>query len=1653
MAPRSKFRTARLPATVERASPMNPRKSLPSAAVCLFASLLFVTPLLAEEGQPAATPAPPEELVTLGASSSPQGGAILGDYAYFFASTNAEGRELWRTDGSEAGTTMIKDIRVGSVSSHPEYAVKPVAFNGAVYFTANDGSGTALWKTDGTDAGTVEVADLGGHAVLEFISTGDSLYVIVSVGDQSSHLMHSDGTTAGTALVRSFSTTISMLRSGGSGVYFLGPNEPSSSSYRTLWTSDGTDAGTVRLDEAREYHLFGNKAVYTKYADYYGDDIWITDGTTSTRLGSAYRGKTFAAEMGGKLYLGLGLELWVTDGTSAGTHLVYDFEPEYVLDPPNNGQSGIIAFLQATPDKLFLICGSANPWEASNGYGDLWVSDGLTAGTEKLIAVRGFYPQYSQPATYQGIVVGDNLFFTSTTTRYGAEMWRSDGTPAGTMLAADILPDYYTTYAGTIVGYGSSPVEYFTFGSDLYFSASDRIHGAELWKSDGTPAGHTLVKNINPEGEIAGRVTDASTNAPLTDVAVGVYAKDGAGVMRFIRSFRTDADGNYLIEGLPSLNYYLKTDNDGPYVNQVYRDRQCPACDVALGEPVYVSSPFRVTDIDFALTKGGRISGTVSEIGTGAPVKFMNVAVASAWGAYPAAIAYTDENGNYVTTGVPAGDWVVATVPGNGYSSVIYDGVSCAAGCGASSTGTPVPVSAGVTTSSVDFSIGKYGQVSGIVTDSVTGEPVSGASVRAYARDREIIVSYSSNAVATATTATDGSFTLTLPDGQHSLFVEASYHLNEAWDDVPCGGCGLHAGTAVSAVPGQTTAGYDFSLEPRGGRIRGTVLDSAGAVLPSAYVRVLLMSTSGATASYTFASSNGSFAFPPVLSSGTYYLKAVPNYNPSDYLDELWDGQNGTPCGPACVPTTGTPIVIDGTSVVDGIDFRLAKGGKIAGRVYGSDTGLDVNSRVEIVDSTGQEVYDSWSVATFETAPRLYPGSYYLVARPYGNVYSPSYYGGAYACPSCSALGGDPIVVVADQTVTADMPMSQTGVITGRVVNAAGQPLGGATVYARLSGQRDSIATVSTAYDGYYTLRVTGTVEVIAKAWGYAAEAHNGVECPNCFDLPAIQVTTASVETVNFTLAPAVKISGYLTQPALGSLAKWAQGSVELYDSRGNLVATDSIYGSSYGSSGSMPFSFWHQENLGAGKYYLHMRRSVGTGYGYLGTTHRNKRCDEFCLAQATPLTVASGGEGLVGDVPVHVQGSIYGEVKNAAGTKSLEGVKIVAYNRSTGQRLVATTDKYGWYDIQVPGGAYSIYTDSFPHVNQVHSSGQAVDCVEGTCGPTSGVAVPIGASSVTANFNLTERPRRPRADFNRNGASDILLRNTSTGAMSLWMMDGTTVTNQGKPFNTLANPDWHVQGIGDFNGDGYKDVFIRNASTGRTVMWEMQGETILNRDQFILVGNLNWSIEAFGDTDGDGIDEIIWRHMTQGDLSMWDVNGHTLQNSARFARMSDLNWELQVLDDFNGDGKADILWRNKVSGALAIWFLNGRTILNSGKPFATFADQNWQIVGSGDFNGDGRADLFWRNAGTGQNAIWEMDGQTVLSSGPMPGTPTGWQVEFIADYNGDWRDDVLWRNPANGDVAMWLLKGRTLLNAGKPFMRLDTAWQFQPRGHPHPDL
>ncbi|MDD2943142.1 MAG: VCBS repeat-containing protein [bacterium] len=188
-----------------------------------------------------------------------------------------------------------------------------------------------------------------------------------------------------------------------------------------------------------------------------------------------------------------------------------------------------------------------------------------------------------------------------------------------------------------------------------------------------------------------------------------------------------------------------------------------------------------------------------------------------------------------------------------------------------------------------------------------------------------------------------------------------------------------------------------------------------------------------------------------------------------------------------------------------------------------------------------------------------------------------------------------------------------------------------------------------------------------------------------------------------------------------------------------------------------------------------------------------------------------------------------------------------------------------------------------------------------------------------------------------------------------------------------------------DFNGDGESDILWRNSSTGVNTIW-LSGDTT-TKQAVAKISDLNWSAAGVGDFNGDGDADILWRNSSTGANTIW-LSGDTTTKQA-VAKISDLNWSAAGVGDFNGDGDADILWRNSSTGVNTIW-LSGDTTTK--QAVAKISNLDWQVAGTGDYNGDGKDDILWRNASSGADVIW--NGGNTADRVPVAGvSDTNWHI------------------------------------------------------------
>ena len=234
-----------------------------------------------------------------------------------------------------------------------------------------------------------------------------------------------------------------------------------------------------------------------------------------------------------------------------------------------------------------------------------------------------------------------------------------------------------------------------------------------------------------------------------------------------------------------------------------------------------------------------------------------------------------------------------------------------------------------------------------------------------------------------------------------------------------------------------------------------------------------------------------------------------------------------------------------------------------------------------------------------------------------------------------------------------------------------------------------------------------------------------------------------------------------------------------------------------------------------------------------------------------------------------------------------------------------------------------------------------------------------------------------------------------------------------------------------DFTGDGHSDILWRDSTTGQITDWvaTASGGFTQNSSNFSTGVATNWVVAGTGDFNGDGREDILWRDTSSGQITDWLGNstgtGGFTQNSSNFSTGVATNWAVVGTADFNGDGRTDILWRDTTTGQITDWLgtANGSFTQNSSN-FSTGVATNWTVVGTGDFNGDGHNDILWRDSTSGQITDWlgtANGGFTQNSSNFSTGVATNWVVIGTGDFTGDGTTDILWRDSVTGQVTDWL--------------------------------
>ena len=817
-------------------------------------------------------------------------------------------------------------------------------------------------------------------------------------------------------------------------------------------------------------------------------------------------------------------------------------------------------------------------------------------------------------------------------------------------------------------------------------------------------------------GRISGTVTDAATTDAIEGVWIDIF--DSAG-RHMGSTTTTDASGGYITPfGLPTGTYSAYTNTNTAYVNEAYDNlpQSTPpenraSIEVTVGETT--------EDIDFALALGGRVSGTITEAGTGQPLAWAgNVTLYDSQGAWVTSTGL-DIGGHYTTSGVPTGTYYVTAYSYAGHIPQIYDGVTCL-NCGITG-GTPVTVTAGATTSGIDFSMVRGGTIAGTITDAATTNGIAAVWVNVFDSTGRHVGSSPRTGVSGAYRTEFG-----LPAGSYYVNTNSDGpYVNEIYDDVPCVNCDVTAGALVPVTLGAATTGIDFALD-EGGRISGRVTNADGGAGIAGVSVDFYDPTGRHVGASPYTDGSGSYTTTFGLPTGTYYAHT---HNNGAFVNEAYDN---LPIDTAIL--SRTPIAVTAGATTADIDFQLTEGGRIGGQVVAAGTLTPLAGvNVSFYDAAGQGVGGASTDSNGHYLSSGLPaGTYYAKTERYG-VYIMTLYDGTPFILG-DVRTGTPISVTGGGATTngIDFTLSAGGQIAGHVTNAAGgAPLANVNLYiADASGNFiwgwEQATDATGAYittglpAGTYYIRTEGS-------HAYVNEFYDNLPYTSIpTSTTPVTVTLGTVTPgIDFELDAGGFISGVVLAEGGGPVAG---AGVSFYDSGGQYATgTGTDWSGAYVSPA-----------LPAGSYYV----TTSNSGALLNEVYNNVPCFNCAVTVGALVPVTVGNTTPNINFALAPGGMISGRITNADGGAGLAGVWVDFFD-GTGRHVGSSpqTDAGGYYTTQfgLPTGTYYAHTNnSGAFVNEAYDNLPAsTDMASRTP-----ITVTAGATTADINFQLTEGGR-----------------------------------------------------------------------------------------------------------------------------------------------------------------------------------------------------------------------------------------------------------------------------------------------------------------------
>lgn len=256
-----------------------------------------------------------------------------------------------------------------------------------------------------------------------------------------------------------------------------------------------------------------------------------------------------------------------------------------------------------------------------------------------------------------------------------------------------------------------------------------------------------------------------------------------------------------------------------------------------------------------------------------------------------------------------------------------------------------------------------------------------------------------------------------------------------------------------------------------------------------------------------------------------------------------------------------------------------------------------------------------------------------------------------------------------------------------------------------------------------------------------------------------------------------------------------------------------------------------------------------------------------------------------------------------------------------------------------------------------------------------------------------------PRADFDGDGASDLLLVDADSGEHFAGLLDGLAI-REFRPLEPAqpATTGWRATAAADFDRDGDADLLWRNVGSGNLAFWWLDG--VVRVGGTVLAGlPLDWELAGSGDFDLDGDPDLVWHRPATGELRVWCLAGGAIERVESIATSwpAASGWRIEAVGDLNGDRWSDLVWRDPATGGLVLWNMNGTALVAPGSLTpSSLADMSWRGISLVDVDRNGANDLVWSHQSSGAIVAWLMEGAIRRSGGYLSPPQTELRPRWI---------------------------------------------------------